>query len=57
VLTVVAAIIIVFGFTYFLQFYRSSALEMKRLDSILRSILYAHLSESLTGGFLLLAAH
>ncbi|KAJ7309378.1 ABC protein [Mycena albidolilacea] len=46
---IVAAVIIVFGFTYFLQFYRSSALEMKRLDSILRSILYAHLSESLTG--------
>jgi hypothetical protein len=56
VLTVVATVIIVFGFTYFLLFYRSSALEMKRLDPILRSILYAHLPESLTGGFLLLAA-
>ncbi|KAJ7852235.1 ABC protein [Mycena leptocephala] len=41
--------LIIFGFSYFLQFYRASALEMKRLDSMLRSILYAHLSESLTG--------
>ncbi|KAJ7175120.1 ABC protein [Mycena crocata] len=45
----VAAVIILFGFGYFAQFYRASALEMKRLDSMLRSILYAHLSESLTG--------
>ncbi|KAJ7821777.1 hypothetical protein B0H14DRAFT_2599024 [Mycena olivaceomarginata] len=33
---IVAAVLIVFGFTYFLQFYRSSTLELKRLDSILR---------------------
>ncbi|KAJ6454129.1 ABC protein [Mycena sanguinolenta] len=46
---IVAAIVIVLGFGYFLQFYRSSSLEMKRLDAILRSVLYAHLSESLTG--------
>ncbi|KAJ7224976.1 ABC protein [Mycena haematopus] len=46
---IIGAIIIIFGFGYFLQFYRSSSLEMKRLDAILRSILYAHLSESLTG--------
>ncbi|KAJ7824113.1 hypothetical protein B0H13DRAFT_2444703 [Mycena leptocephala] len=46
---IVAAVLIIFGFSYFLQFYRASALEMKRLDSMLRSILYAHLSESLTG--------
>ncbi|KAJ7204160.1 ABC protein [Mycena pura] len=44
-----AAVVIMFGFGYFLQFYRASALEMKRLDSMLRSLLYAHLSESLTG--------
>jgi hypothetical protein len=31
------------------RFYRSSAREMKRLDSLLRSLLYAHLAESLTG--------
>ncbi|KAJ7057792.1 ABC protein [Mycena amicta] len=45
----IAAFGICFGFFYFLQYYRSSALEMKRLDSMLRSLLYAHLSESLTG--------
>ncbi|KAJ7165411.1 P-loop containing nucleoside triphosphate hydrolase protein [Mycena filopes] len=45
----VAAVLIIFGFGYFAQFYRASALEMKRLDALLRSILYAHLSESLTG--------
>ncbi|KAJ7204157.1 ABC protein [Mycena pura] len=44
-----AAVVVMFGFGYFLQFYRASALEMKRLDSMLRSLLYAHLSESLTG--------
>ncbi|KAJ6518372.1 ABC protein [Mycena vulgaris] len=46
---IVAAVLIMFGFGYFAAFYRASALEMKRLDSMLRSILYAHLSESLTG--------
>ncbi|KAJ7040911.1 ABC protein [Mycena alexandri] len=45
----VAAVVIILGFGYFAQFYRASALEMKRLDAILRSVLYAHLSESLTG--------
>ena len=30
-------------------FYRASARELKRLDAILRSSLYAHFSESLTG--------
>lgn len=30
-------------------FYRSSAREIKRLDNILRSGLYAHFSESLAG--------
>lgn len=46
---VIAAVIVMFGFGYFAAFYRASALEMKRLDAMLRSILYAHLSESLTG--------
>ncbi|KAJ6537690.1 P-loop containing nucleoside triphosphate hydrolase protein [Mycena capillaripes] len=46
---IVAAVVIMFGFGYFLQFYRATALETKRLDAMLRSILYAHLSESLTG--------
>ncbi|CAK5276339.1 unnamed protein product [Mycena citricolor] len=46
---IIAAFFITFGFAYFAQFYRASALEMKRIDSLLRGILYAHLSESLTG--------
>ncbi|KAJ7513244.1 ABC protein [Mycena galericulata] len=45
----VAAFVIIIGFGYFAAFYRSSAIEMKRLDAMLRGILYAHLSESLTG--------
>ncbi|KAF8922710.1 ABC protein [Mucidula mucida] len=46
---IIAAFIIVFGYVYFSSFYRSSAREMKRLDGMLRSLLYAHFSESLTG--------
>ncbi|KAK7018185.1 ABC protein [Favolaschia claudopus] len=46
---ILGAAIVMIGFSYFLQFYRASALEMKRLDSMLRSVLYAHMSESLTG--------
>lgn len=34
---------------YFATFYRASARELKRLDAILRSSLYAHFSESLSG--------
>jgi ABC-type multidrug transport system fused ATPase/permease subunit len=30
-------------------FYRSSARELKRIDSILRSAIYSHFGESLTG--------
>lgn len=37
------------GYWYFAQFYRTSAREVKRLDSMLRSLLYAHFSESLSG--------
>ncbi|KAF7327458.1 ABC protein [Mycena kentingensis (nom. inval.)] len=36
-------------YRYIAGFYSSSALELKRLDAMLRSILYAHISESLTG--------
>ncbi|KAF7332750.1 ABC protein [Mycena kentingensis (nom. inval.)] len=46
---IVAAVAIIFGYAYWQQFYRAGALEMKRLDSMLRSLLYSHLSESLTG--------
>nr|GAT42790.1 ABC protein [Mycena chlorophos] len=45
----IAVVVMCFAFWYFLQFYKASAIEMKRLDSMLRSLLYAHLSESLTG--------
>lgn len=37
------------GYWYFALFYRTSAREVKRLDSMLRSLLYAHFSESLSG--------
>ncbi|KAF7319425.1 ABC protein [Mycena chlorophos] len=46
---IVAALVIIIGYAYYQQFYRAGALEMKRLDSMLRSLLYSHLSESLTG--------
>lgn len=36
-------------FYYISDFYRSSAREIKRIDNILRSSLYAHFSESLAG--------
>ncbi|KAG1879712.1 ABC protein [Suillus subluteus] len=37
------------GYAYFAAFYRASAREVKRLDSMLCSLLYAHFSETLTG--------
>ncbi|KAL4062863.1 ABC protein [Scleroderma citrinum] len=45
----VAIVFIVLGYGYFTAFYRASAREVKRLDSMLRSLLYAHFSETLTG--------
>ena len=39
-------LIVYYGFALY---YRASARELKRLDAILRSSLYAHFSESLTG--------
>ncbi|KAI5119967.1 hypothetical protein M0805_004347 [Coniferiporia weirii] len=46
---IIVAVFIAFGYSYFAAFYRASAREMKRLDSLLRSLLYSHFSESLTG--------
>ncbi|CAE6471481.1 unnamed protein product [Rhizoctonia solani] len=43
------AIFILVLYQYFAAFYRASARELKRLDSNLRSLLYSHFSESLTG--------
>ncbi|KAF8207123.1 hypothetical protein K438DRAFT_1962751 [Mycena galopus ATCC 62051] len=41
----IAAFAIAFGYSYFAAFYRASA----QTDAMLRSVLYAHLAESLTG--------
>ncbi|KAG0693348.1 ABC protein [Suillus ampliporus] len=46
---VIAIFFIAIGYSYFAAFYRASAREVKRLDSMLRSLLYAHFSETLTG--------
>ncbi|KAG2105828.1 ABC protein [Suillus discolor] len=46
---VIAMFFIVLGYSYFSAFYRAGAREVKRLDSMLRSLLYAHFSETLTG--------
>ncbi|KAJ7454700.1 ABC protein [Mycena latifolia] len=46
---IIAAVFIACGYSYFAAFYRASAREMKRLDAMLRSVLYAHFAESLTG--------
>ncbi|KAJ7056634.1 ABC protein [Mycena amicta] len=46
---IIPAIAIGIGYSYFASFYRASAREFKRLDAMLRSVLYAHLAESLTG--------
>ncbi|TBU32613.1 P-loop containing nucleoside triphosphate hydrolase protein [Dichomitus squalens] len=46
---IIAAVVIALGYSYFAQFYKASAREMKRLDNMLRSLLYAHFAESLSG--------
>ncbi|KAG7096565.1 hypothetical protein E1B28_003986 [Marasmius oreades] len=45
----VPVFVILSVYLYAAHFYRASAREFKRLDSILRSELYAHFSESLSG--------
>ncbi|KAI0956120.1 hypothetical protein AcV7_006609 [Taiwanofungus camphoratus] len=45
----IAAFAIALGYNYFATFYRASARELKRIDAMLRSILYAHFAESLSG--------
>jgi ATP-binding cassette, subfamily C (CFTR/MRP), member 1 len=42
-------VVISLGYSYFAAYYRESAREMKRLDSSLRSLLYSHFAESLSG--------
>ncbi|OBZ72274.1 Oligomycin resistance ATP-dependent permease YOR1 [Grifola frondosa] len=46
---IIAAAAIAVGYSYFAGFYRASARELKRLDAMLRSLLYAHFAESLSG--------
>ncbi|KIY51798.1 P-loop containing nucleoside triphosphate hydrolase protein [Fistulina hepatica ATCC 64428] len=46
---IVVAVVLLAGFWYFVEFYRAGAREVKRLDSMLRSVLYSHFSESLNG--------
>ncbi|KAF8582394.1 ABC protein [Ramaria rubella] len=46
---IVAVVFLVGGYLYFAAFYRNSARELKRLDANLRSLLYSHFSESLSG--------
>ncbi|EJD45804.1 ABC transporter [Auricularia subglabra TFB-10046 SS5] len=45
----IAIFVVSVVYWYAALFYRSSARELKRLDSLLRSSLYAHFGESLTG--------
>ena len=45
----IAVAVILFLYFRAAQFYRASAREIKRLDNLLRSALYAHFSESLSG--------
>ncbi|PCH42435.1 nucleoside triphosphate hydrolase protein [Wolfiporia cocos MD-104 SS10] len=46
---IIAVVCIAFCYSYYSSFYRSSARELKRIDAMLRSILYAHFAESLSG--------
>ncbi|CDO74908.1 hypothetical protein BN946_scf184988.g15 [Trametes cinnabarina] len=46
---IIAALAIAVGYSYFAGFYKASARELKRLDAMLRSLLYAHFAESLSG--------
>ncbi|KAI6009305.1 ABC protein [Pisolithus marmoratus] len=45
----IAVIVLYLGYGRFVGFYRASAREVKRLDSMLRSLLYAHFAETFTG--------
>ncbi|KAF9237599.1 ABC protein [Melanogaster broomeanus] len=45
----IAVVVILTSYSYFTAFYRTSAREVKRLDSMLRSLLYVHFAETLTG--------
>ncbi|EKM58258.1 uncharacterized protein PHACADRAFT_171522 [Phanerochaete carnosa HHB-10118-sp] len=46
---IIAAVFIAIGYSYLSAFYRESARELKRIDAMLRSFLYSHFAESLSG--------
>ncbi|KAG8899627.1 hypothetical protein FRB99_006523 [Tulasnella sp. 403] len=46
---VLAVAVVVLGYCYFAAYYGVSARELKRLDGSLRSLLYSHFAESLSG--------
>ncbi|KAH9945319.1 ABC protein [Epithele typhae] len=46
---IIAAVAIGILYRYFARFYSASARELKRIDNMLRSLLYAHFAESLSG--------
>ncbi|KAJ8072221.1 hypothetical protein PM082_015779 [Marasmius tenuissimus] len=46
---IIAAVFIALFYNYFASFYRASSREVKRLDALLRSLLYAHFAESMNG--------
>ncbi|KAJ3763217.1 ABC protein [Lentinula raphanica] len=46
---IIAVFLIAFGYSYFASFYKAGAREIRRLDAMLRSLLYAQVSESLAG--------
>lgn len=45
----IAVVVLLFGYFWLQSFYRRSAREIKRIDALLRSVLYSHFSESLSG--------
>ncbi|KAG1720210.1 hypothetical protein EDB19DRAFT_2044707, partial [Suillus lakei] len=45
----ITVLFVALGYSYFATFYRAGAREVKHLGSMLRSLLYGHFSETLTG--------
>ncbi|KAG1723001.1 hypothetical protein EDB19DRAFT_1916316 [Suillus lakei] len=46
---VIAVFFVALSYGYFTAFYQAGAREAKHLDDMLRSLLYAHFQETLTG--------
>lgn len=45
----IAIFVVFWGYLWFWGYYRASSREVKRLDSMLRSLLYGHFAEALGG--------